>query len=329
MRCERRTGMAKQTVRLAVLSLVVFTLSNIRGFREILTVNKLLTTVGEPYRSEVDRLKKRNSQLKRELNKLKQQQHDTPKVYHLCAKFGDKDDHFLKDVNAHVDKVIQSGVFGRDEIIQYTSFPSFLLNDTAWKPHLKFLRQPDHITKHYGAGYWFWKPALIHHHLQNMQDGDFLLYSDTDRVDFLAWTNKLLDTMVKRNADLALEEARDRLENVWTKGDIYTHLCPGLLPQKDTSPQYSAAVLWIRKNVSTVKFFKDWTEAAKNYHSISDTLDEPSVTPNAPAFKSTTHDQSLMSSLFKCSYHEPEKTEFPWTCLEDWMVQTFRLHDSE
>lgn len=329
MRDERRNkGVVKQTIRLAALSLLVFALSNITQLRKILKLNNSSTTIGEPYRSEMIRLTLRNSNLQRELYELKKQ-HQSPKAYHLCAKFADKDDHFLNDVNAHVDKVIQSGVFGRDEIIQYTSFPSFLLNDTAWEPHLKFLRQPDHITKHYGAGYWFWKPALIHHHLQNMQDGDFLLYSDTDRVDFLAWTPLLLDTMVKRNADLALEEARDRLENVWTKGDIYTHLCPGLLPQNDTSSQYSAAVLWVRKNASTVKFFEDWVEAAKNYHSISDASDEPSVTPNAPAFKSTTHDQSLMSSLFKCSYHEPEKTEFPFTCLEDWMVQTFRLHDSK
>jgi hypothetical protein len=64
------------------------------------------------------------------------------KVVHLCAKFSQTKDEFAKDVEKHVKKVLQSGVFQEEEIICYTSFPFFIIEDPTWMYHLQFLEYP-------------------------------------------------------------------------------------------------------------------------------------------------------------------------------------------
>lgn len=243
-------------------------------------------------------------------------------VYYLCAKFGPTKDEFAKQVERHVNKVLGSGVFREEEIICYTSFPSFITEDPTWKYHLQFLEDPLHESRR-GGGYWFWKPLLIHYHLGLLEDGDFLLFSDVDRENFLTWTPLLLKTMEAKGADLAIEQM-SHLEREWTKNDSYDLMCPGLLPQDDNGGQYNANFVLLQKNVHTVKFIDDWMVAATNYHLISD---KPSQKLNFEGFKENRHDQSMLSLLIRCAYAEPGKTFFEWTCLGgDLFLYTFQLH---
>jgi hypothetical protein len=247
--------------------------------------------------------------------------HLKQKVVHLCAKFGPTKDEFAKDVEMHVKKVLRSGVFREEEIIRYTSFPSFITEDPTWNYHLQFLEYPLHKSRR-GGGYWFWKPVLIRHHLRLLEDGDFLLYTDVDRHDFVSWTSLLLETMEDRDADLAIEQM-SWPEKEWTKNDLYDSMCPGLLQKDDDANQYTGNFVLIQKNAQTVKFVDEWMEAAKNYHLISD---EPSRKPNVARFRENRHDQSLLSLLIRCAHGEPRKTPFKWTCLGDWVLYTFQLH---
>lgn len=242
------------------------------------------------------------------------------RVVHLTAKFGAKNDEYKGKVDLHAEKVLQSGVFKEHEIVRYSSFPSFITDDPTWEEHLQFIDNPNHESRS-GAGFWFWKPVIIHHHLEMMNDGDFLLYTDVDREDFVSWTALLLEKMVERNADVALEQM-SWPENEWTKGDIYDQLCPELLPYYDPSSQYSANFVLLRKNRETVAFVSDWLEAAKNYHLISD---EKSNTLKYKDFRANRHDQSLLSMLIRCHYDERGKEKFKWTCLGDWTAYTFKL----
>ena len=246
------------------------------------------------------------------------------KVIHLCAKFGTNEDQFAKEVNKHVKTVLRSGVFQEEEIILYSSFPSFIKENPAWKQHLQFLEHLSHKSRR-GGGYWFWKPVLIHHHLELMEDGDFLLYTDVDREDFVSWTALLLETMIERGADLALEQMSFP-EREWTKRDMYESLCPELLQGNDNADQYSGNFVLVQKNAQTMKFVKDWMEAAKNIHLISD---EPSVKPNIATFRENRHDQSMLSLLIRCAYGEQGKTAFKWTCMRDWVLYTFTLHSTK
>ena len=128
--------------------------------------------------------------------------------------------------------------------------------------------------------------------------------------------------MEAKGADLALEQM-SYLEREWTKNDLYDLMCPGLLPQDDNGGQYNGNFVLLQKNAHTVKFTDDWMMAAKNYHLISDA---PSQKLNFAGFNENRHDQSMLSLLIRCSYAEPGKTFFEWTCLGDWFLYTFQLH---
>lgn len=76
-----------------------------------------------------------------------------------------------------------------------------------------------------GFGYWSWKPWSIHHVLQEMEEGDRLLYLDagchinangTDR--FREYVN-----MLDRDSCGMLVFTNGQPEYKWTKGDIFRH----------------------------------------------------------------------------------------------------------
>ena len=76
-----------------------------------------------------------------------------------------------------------------------------------------------------GFGYWSWKPWSIHHVLQEMEEGDRLLYLDagchinangTDR--FREYVN-----MLDRDSRGMLVFTNGQPEYKWTKGDIFRH----------------------------------------------------------------------------------------------------------
>lgn len=76
-----------------------------------------------------------------------------------------------------------------------------------------------------GFGYWSWKPWAIYHVLQEMEEGDRLLYLDagchinangTDR--FREYVN-----MLDRDSCGMLVFTNGQPEYKWTKGDIFCH----------------------------------------------------------------------------------------------------------
>lgn len=262
----------------------------------------------------------------------------TPKLHYLTAKFGPPGNTEIpKQVSSHVESILSQRLFTLDEVKSYTTIPQFLLDDPDYKRHLQFYLTDNHSDRSSrGGGYWFWKPNLIYHHLQHdMQDGDYLIYTDADRVDFLSWLAYLLETMQERNADLVLEQMQFK-EKEWTKGDIYSYFNDNasqqqqqqapMMPDADESLQYNGSLIILQKNAATVQFVSDWIEVVKNYHLLSD---EPSIAPNAKGFKENRHDQSLVSMLIKYNsdYMERGKEAMVWDCLGDWVTYTFRIKE--
>jgi hypothetical protein len=244
-------------------------------------------------------------------------------VRYVTAKFGRRDHQFGPQVQKHMKKVLASGVFATNETVALSKFPRYMLDDSRWKSHLAFLQHSTHKSAR-GGGYWFWKPLLVLHEINNVQEGDFIVYGDADRVDFVSWTALLLETMLERHADLAMEQM-EYLERDWTKGDIYNATSCGL-PSGDNSQQYTANFMVLRKNQAAIQFLRDWIGLTGDYHLLSD---ERSVLPNAKTFVQNRHDQSLLSMLLKCAYKEPDKQAFKYTCLKHWTLYTFRLNQGD
>ena len=243
---------------------------------------------------------------------------DGQKLVYVTAKFGPTADTWYEDVQRHRKQIARRKVF--DEIAAYTDFPSWILNDTSYEKHLVFRLRPAHRTR-IGAGYWFWKPVLIHHHLEQLNDGDFLVYSDADRP-FAPWTALLVEAMISQDANLAAEQMRFR-ERKFDKRDVYVHFCGADKDQaNDDTGMYNANWIAIRKTASTLNFTSQWAKAASDFHLISN---EKSRRPEIVDFRTARHDQSMFSLLLKCVHEEPYKSLFPYTCLDTWTAYTFKL----
>ena len=150
-----------------------------------------------------------------------------PEVYHLSGKFA-RLNYFKDAVLSHGAYVRGTGVIDSDKIFEYYEFPKFIRRNPVWKKqHIRFLTNPHHRSKR-GGGYWFWKPTLIYHHLQqeSIKNGDFLIYTDNDVAQHLQILPFLLEQMVFRGHNLALHEMKpDRMERVWTKRDVFEAYC--------------------------------------------------------------------------------------------------------
>ena len=244
----------------------------------------------------------------------------TPKLLYLTGKFGTPENTVIpNEVSTHIASMMRLGPFRADEVQAYSHFPSFLLNDSTWDRHLQFYVSGRGPRR--GGGFWFWKPAIIDFHLSDLKDGDFLIYADPDRVDFLSWLPLLLETMQERDSNLALEQMPYK-EKQWTKGDIYSYFNVSEIPDEDETFQYNGSLIVVRKNAATVQFIKDWLTAASDYHLLSD---ERSIARNAEGFEENRHDQSLLSMLLKQKYLEEGKKRAGWDCLTVWKTFTFQL----
>lgn len=247
-----------------------------------------------------------------------------PHILYLTAKFGPHNHTFANAIDKQVQGAKRLGVLPETaEIVSYTNLPSEFINDPTWKTHVDSLHGRIHKQPWpgRGGGYWFWKPLLLKRHLHSLQTGDFLVYSDSDMLDFFSWLPLLLETMVEWNSNLALYQL-PYLEQEWTKRDVYQEFCPHRNLENDYSGQYAGGHLILRKEEATIRLVEDWIDVMKNWHWVSD---EPSTLPNLPQFQEHRHDQSLLSLLLKCKYGEPHKRTFPWTCLQTWVLTTFRI----
>jgi hypothetical protein len=202
-------------------------------------------------------------------------------------------------------RVIQSGLFKPDHIFSYTSFPDFIMRDRAkLVNHLKFLEDPSDVSKR-GGGYWFWKPYLLDHHLQNLNDGDLLLLFDPDQRGELDDVAGLHRAMVLSNANLGLWEM-DFLNSDYTKRAVYEAYCPKTNPVTDPTYQHAAGLVYVRKSPGVVQFVKKWKEAVSNWALINDSP-SPSGREHSE-FQENRHDQSLFNALLICEYGAPNKT---------------------
>jgi len=216
-----------------------------------------------------------------------------------------------------------SNMFLPKDIHFYTDFPNFILDNPIYKPHLEFLHNESSPTAR-GAGFWFWKPVMIHYHLEQMDYGDILFYADTDLVDVhFGWNEiKNVTQFLKTNSQNVALYYSTETERYWNKRDVYQHYCPDLDPNNDKSHSYAAGWHIIRKTPGVMKFYRDWKDGVSVIHHVDDS---PSVLPNIKYFSEHRHDQSIMNLLLKCRYKEPHKLEYP-TRL--WMrVMTFQFPD--
>uniref|UniRef100_A0A6C0B7V2 Nucleotide-diphospho-sugar transferase domain-containing protein n=1 Tax=viral metagenome TaxID=1070528 RepID=A0A6C0B7V2_9ZZZZ len=193
-------------------------------------------------------------------------------------------------------------------ITAYTG--AYLKKDkTFWKQHGEF------ITKHKrGFGYWLWKPYLILKTMNQLKDGEIILYLDCGCELDLSEKKYLIDSIEIVKKDKIIGSDTQCMEKVWNKRDLIEFLDMDK-DEHTSSSQRQAGALMIFVCDETRKLVNEWYQLSCDYHNIDDS---PSILPNCTEFKEHRHDQSIFSLLTK------KYNVFSTTCIDTYCIKYLR-----
>lgn len=190
-----------------------------------------------------------------------------------------------------------------------------------WNTHSKFI-----LANPRFYGYAIWKSYLIRKVMDEIDDGDLLLYLDCGCELNIHGKNRFMEyiEMVKQNDSLATQLVSFP-EKHWTKTDFFNFM---ETPLKDReSGQIQSGFIFLKKNSVNINLLDEWfnLQTVNNYHYVDDT---PSLEPNNPSFVENRHDQSCFSLLMK-KYNRfviPDETYFypDWTNGIKYPIWTIR-----
>ncbi len=163
-----------------------------------------------------------------------------------------------------------------------------------------------------GYGYWFWKPDFLLKIMDEINLGDIIHYVDigchiqNKNSKFYEYLDLLIDSKnfilpfqyhldkVKFSKDIIFSK---REEFKYTKADLFDDF--RFLDKKNVThtSQFWAGSFFIKKQVETEDFIKEWIEFFENKFHLID--DSESQIKNFDGFIQNRHDQSVFSLLCK------------------------------
>lgn len=159
--------------------------------------------------------------------------------------------------------------------------------------------------QHYarGGGYWLWKPFVVYDTLQDMQDGDVLMYTDAGcSAAGLEEGRESWQAMLQRLADspsgiLAVSLGTFLKQRHWTRRAVCDAL--GVAPNsvQMREPQIAATHFWIRKTPTSMAVVSRWWQLAREQPHLFLDVPPHEVEHEAPGFKEARHDQAVWSML--------------------------------
>lgn len=169
-----------------------------------------------------------------------------------------------------------------------------------------------------GFGYWCWKPQIILQTLDNMEDGDILLYADIGCHFNIRGKERLLEYFkIAEESEVGILAIRSQvhLDRKYTKMDVFKYFGVADSPQYTDTTTFEATIGLYRKDATTKAFLNEWMNCIKdNFQLLTDT---PSQNPNFSDFIGHRHDQSIFSILAK-KYKVNELATEKEVYAEDW-----------
>lgn len=159
----------------------------------------------------------------------------------------------------------------------------------------KFYEKNKHILEqNRGGGYWLWKPYFIVKTLEQLDEGDYLFYSDAGAF-FLKNVNILINELEKQNQDIMGFEL-PLIEKQWTKKELFINMGCNDGIYLDTN-QILASFILIKKSKYSFDFFTEFLNIAQNEINITDFYNND--IKQYDEFIDHRHDQSIFSLLYK------------------------------
>jgi len=193
-------------------------------------------------------------------------------------------DNFLKAQQFNSKTALKIGGFDRT----FCTRPTLISKEFREKHHAIF-------DQTRGAGYWLWKPYFILQALQQLKDGDTLMYCDS-ASHFIRPATSLLDLPSAYRQDIIPFEL-ELLESAWTKRDAFFYMGADK-NHFEQSRQFLASFMVIRKSALSIQFAQEYLHYCCNPNILTD-LENICGLPNYPNFNSHRHDQSVFSLLCK------------------------------
>lgn len=167
----------------------------------------------------------------------------------------------------------------------------------------------DILSQKRGGGYWLWKPYFILKTMNNMKDGDYLIYCDSGA----AYINKvqyLIDSLNKTNQDIMGFEL-PLIEKQWTQKSTLLELGCDYDYYKETN-QILATYILIKVSDNSKNFMNQYLSNCKKKRLLIDNYDGEDK-----CFIQHRHDQSIFSLLYKKnkleSFRDPSQYGIrPW-----------------
>ena len=169
----------------------------------------------------------------------------------------------------------------------YTFSPLDLQQDSVfWEKNKEFIEKNPR-----GYGYWIWKAYLIDRILNELNEGDMLVYCDAGCSINMKGKNRLLEyeQMVEEHGFVCFQLANPRhTQGQFTKAQIFETLGG----DKDT-PQIISGIIVMKKCPNSFRIISEW-----KLHSIPDLLND-CVGKEDSTFIENRHDQSILSILVR------------------------------
>ena len=196
----------------------------------------------------------------------------------IAINYSNEDYAKAKKINSFTAKL-----FGRvDKVISYG--PSDI--DKEFKN-----KYSEILSEKRGNGYWLWKPYFIYKTLCKMQEGEYLVYSDSGMF-YIRKIDDLITKMAEAKQDIFLTET-PLIEIQFTHPEVLKRLDGEKFKYCN---QIQGAPLIVRKTDFTQKFIKDWLSLCQDKNLlIADNYDST----HENLFCSHREDQSILSILAK------------------------------
>lgn len=148
-----------------------------------------------------------------------------------------------------------------------------------------------------GFGYWIWKPQVAIQRMNEIEEGDILVYADAGCSIYSSgvsvFSKYIQETIKNKVCVFQLEY----IEKKYCKMDLLKEI--GGDPDSLT---ICATFYYMMKTKENLEFLNEWLRLCQTPHLVDDS---PSVIPNDPSFLDHRHDQSIFSLLLKKYRKEP------------------------
>jgi len=196
----------------------------------------------------------------------------------------------------------------------------FLLNECNLSNSFKKKFKNNLILGSKGYGYWCWKPEIIMNIMNEINNGDCLLYVDAGCHLNIHGKKRLLEyfDLIKKeskgiiafqavepnNKNSKLKYDGRKLRNLknykWIKGDTLDYFNVRNNNTITNAQEIAGGVFLIKKCEQSIRIIKEWQKIIHTrFDLISDTA---SVSPNLSGFIENRHDQSIWTLL--CLKHQ-------------------------